>query len=93
MANLSALAAPSAAPLPTPGAAGAPPLRQAALDLARALRTGDLKAARAAGQQIARDLRAALTPAIPGDPTVVPAAPPAPSTTGGTAGTLLNVVA
>lgn len=58
-------------------------------ELGRALKAGDLAAAKEAAKGAWQDFRSATPPVIPGVPE--PAA--APSTTGGTAGTLLNVVA
>lgn len=57
--------------------------------LGRALKAGDLAAAKEAAKAAWQDFRQATPPVIPG----VPEPAPAPSTTGGTAGTLLNVVA
>lgn len=58
-------------------------------ELGRALKAGDLAAAKEAAKGAWQDFRPAPPPVTPG----VPAPAPAPSTTGGTAGTLLNVVA
>lgn len=58
-------------------------------ELGRALKAGDLAAAKEAAKGAWQDFRSATPPVTPGVPE--PAA--APSTTGGTAGTLLNVVA
>jgi hypothetical protein len=57
----------------------------------RALRDGDVVAAREAAKAGLQGLRPPGPPSIPGDPE--PSPTKVPSTTGGTSGTLLNVVA
>ncbi len=58
-------------------------------EVGRALKAGNVEAAREAAKSALIERRAAATPVTPGVPEPVAT----PSTTGGTAGTLLNVVA
>lgn len=58
-------------------------------ELGRALKSGNLEAAKEAAKAAWKDFKPATPPVTPGLPEPAPAS----STTGGTAGTLLNVVA